>query len=230
MTSRVDVGGMNQLRTSATPHIPTRTTGRLLDELAALARRAPADDECMELIRNGDDHALMQAIRRLQQSEQDAAVVALGGLLPRMCAVVIDRHSTVDWKAAIDDYVALAYLVMLDIDPDTDAHLLSQKVLARTRRRHERQVGTGRVVPVTHERLVELAPTVDDIEDRALDHLRLLEVGAAVKSGRVSPRLWQAVVAISLTPRRGPASARDRRAVARARQALEHLNDCGKAA
>src|SRR4051794_26530403 len=105
---------MIQQRTTATPHIPTRTTGRLLDELGLLARRDLSVSARIDRIRAGDESALLQTVVELKQGGQNAATIALGGLLPRLCAVVIDRHATIDWKPAIDDYVALAYLVLLD--------------------------------------------------------------------------------------------------------------------
>ncbi|MFT3855701.1 MAG: hypothetical protein QM733_23665 [Ilumatobacteraceae bacterium] len=221
---------MIQQRTTATPHIPTRTTGRLLDDLTALARREPSIAARVDRIRAGDDAALLQAAVEMQHGDQGAATIALGGLLPRLCAVVIDRHGTIDWKPTIDDYLTLAYLVLLDIDVHADSRHLCHKVLARTRRRHERQASSHRLVPTPDERILEIGPVVDDVEARALDRLRLLEVGAAVRSGCLTARLWQAVVTTSLAPRSGPASDRDRRAAARARRALNHLNDCDQAA
>lgn len=221
---------MTQQRTTATPHIPTRTTGRLIDELVILARRDPNVDDRVERIRSGDETALLQAVAQLQHGDQVAATVALGGLLPRLCAVVIDRHRTMDWKPVIDDYMTLAYFVLLDVDVTAGPRHLSHKVLARTRRRHERQTTSRHLVPTHDARLIEIGPTVDDVEARALDRIRLIDVGAAVRSGYVTPRLWQAIVTTSLAPRSGPASDRDRRATARARRALDHLNDCNRAA
>src|SRR4051794_8112096 len=100
---------MTQQRTTATPHIPTRTTGRLLDELVVLARRDLSVNARVDRIRAGDESALLRAVMELQHGDQNAATIALVGLLPRLCAVVIDRHATIDWKPTIDDYVTLAY-------------------------------------------------------------------------------------------------------------------------
>jgi hypothetical protein len=221
---------MTQQRTSATPHIPTRTTSQLLLELQSLCRREPDSGHLIEEIRRGHDDVLAAAVERVQHGDQSAATLALGALLPRLCAVVIHRCPAPMWKPAIDECVSLAYLVMLDVDLGGGSEHLIDKVLARTRRRYERQIGGRRPVPTRDDTLIQIGPISDDTADRALNHLQLLEVADAVTSGRVTRRHWDAIVSVALAPRTTAASDRDRRAAARGRRALRHLNGIDRAA
>jgi hypothetical protein len=221
---------MTQLRTSATPHIPTRTTSQLLTELHELSRRDPASVDLVEEIRRGQDEALAGVVHSVQDGDPAAATLALAALLPRLCAVVIDRLPILMWKSAIDEYVSLAYLVMLDVDLEHGSEHLIDKVLARTRRRYERHALGRRPVPTPDDRLIELGPIADDVATRALDHIQLLEVAQAVTAGRVTQRHWGAIVAISLAPRTTAATDSDRRAAARGRRALGYLRENDQAA
>jgi hypothetical protein len=221
---------MTQLRTSATPHIPTCTTSQLLLELQLIDRRDPADSHLIEDIRHGHDDALATFVGRAQHGDPVAATLALGALLPRLCAVVIHRLPILMWKPAIDEYISLTFLVMLDVDLDAGSEHLIDKVLARTRRRYERNTFGRRPAPTRDNDLIELGPVADDVATRALDHLELLEVAQAVTSGRITPRHWAGIVAISLAPRTNPATDSDRRAAARGRRALGYLRETDRAA
>ncbi len=120
-----------------------------------------------------------------------------------------------------DDFIPIAFLVILDVRDNESGKYLSDRIIARIRRRHERQVFAHQPIPFWDEFLIDSGPIADDIADQALARVELANIARSVSKGVISPAEWQIVVDTQL--RRPPgvsATDRERRAVSRARQRL----------
>src|SRR5262245_42161847 len=115
--------------------LSTNTTRKLRSQVARLAARDGERAQMFSAIASGDNAALRRAVRRAQDGDESAVLVAIAALLPRMSHVVINRLPAHLWKSAIDDYVTLAYLVILDVQSSELPTHLADKILARTRHR-----------------------------------------------------------------------------------------------
>jgi hypothetical protein len=126
------------------------------------------------------------------------------------------------WKPAIDDYLlSLAYLVISDLDTTRPSDHLADKINARTRRRHERQIRVHQPTPYVPSRLSAVGPTSDDTERRAIARIELAQVADAVRHGVITPNGWQTILSTRFDWQPGvPTNSRQRHVVARAQQRL----------
>jgi hypothetical protein len=219
VTLLADCGGMHNLHRHST-YIDTITTRHLRLQAARVLRGDPRAARSFDAVRAGDEAALMGLIRAVQAGDPNAPLVAIQALLPRLCQVVISRLPNHEWKRAIDDYVTLAYLVMLDVSETERLDYLADKIIARTRRRHERQLRAARperecLVP-DNDNLVDPA----DIEVEVINRLGITRVAQAVDEGVLRPDQWQLIVSAGVTPREGARTPNERQAIARARRRL----------
>jgi hypothetical protein len=216
--------------TVTSTYIDTTTTRHLRLQTARVLRRDPQAARSFDAVRAGDEAALMGLIRSAQAGDPNAPLVAIQALLPRFCQVVISRLPHHEWKRAINDYVTLAYLVMLDVSETERLDFLADKVIARTRRRHERQLHAARpgrecLVP-DNDNVVD--PT--DIEVDVINRLGIKRVAQAVNEGVLRADQWQLIVSAGVTPREGARTQNERQAIARARRRLVHWYGSGAAA
>jgi hypothetical protein len=203
------------------PFIDTTSTRQLVVHVDDLCMRNQHIRDTIAAIRAGDDEALLALVRLAQRGNSDDALVAICSLLPRLCKVVLSRTPIRAWKTSIDDYIPIAFLVILDVgDTEGEKHL-SDKIIARTRRRHERQVFAHQPIPFWDEFLIDTGPIADDIEDQALARVELANIGRTVVRGVISPAEWQIIVDTQLRRLPGITTTdRERRAVSRVRQRL----------
>src|SRR5690606_1634523 len=87
-------------------------------------------------IRRGDDAQLLEVVHRTQRGDADAALIALGGLLPLLCKIVLGVTLKESWQDTIDDYLAVSYLTIREATDITTAEHLGNRLGARVRRRH----------------------------------------------------------------------------------------------
>ena len=207
------------------PHISTPITNRLLGELERIARRRPDIPDTVERIRQGDDQRLLKVVQQVQTGDQEAALVALGALLPFLCKIVLSRYPKLRWESIIDDYVVLAHFTLVEAKlTDEPAHLRG-RLLSRTRRRHDRQFEnrTAGVLP-----LADLDLTADpiDVEQVVIARVTLDQLMLAIRAGRIEPSQWALVRAIAAEE--GPTgrmSQAERQQLRRARRALAEFRD-----
>ena len=186
------------------PYIETALTERFLSRLDRIAHRRPEVAALVVAIRNGDNDRLHDLIRQAQAGDGDAALTAIVALLPRLCKVILRRMPTHLWRSSIDDYLTIAYLTIADIAPTESPAFLSDKIVARTRRRHERQQTDPPFVPLAYlERADEECPTV---EESAIARLELERLSDALHSGDVRSDDWAQVTAAAFGKK--PAQAR----------------------
>jgi hypothetical protein len=201
------------------PHIETPTTRSLLGRLDALAKQDPSIRLAVGNVRSGDNDLLMSLVRRTQLGDGDAAVIAIGALLPRLCKVVINRRPPNRWKPTIDEYLTLAFLTMADLRTSDSSIYLADKVIARTRLRHERQLGTDSYVAL--ELVTEVAAIGADVEERVLARLELNVVAHAVRDGLLSSDdLTEVAVAVLGDKLGRPRTEAERQHLARTRRRL----------
>ena len=205
------------------PHIATPATTRLLDELDELARRQPEVGALVVAIRRGDNARLLKVVRRTQLGDADAALIALGGLLPLLCKVVLGVTMKESWQDTIDDYLAVAYLTIRDATNLTTAEHLGNRLAARVRRRHARQ---------SERKWANELPTSDvdfpecsiDIDREVLARAELATLARAAATGLIQPRQWDGIRAVARAEFGGQSlKPTERQRLARARQTLaEH--------
>ncbi len=206
----------------AQPFIDTTSTRQLVAHVDALCNRHPHIRDVIAAIRAGDDQALFALVDGAQNGASDDALVAICALLPRLCKVILRRAPIRHWKTSIDDYVPIAYLVIVDVNPDEGGRHLADKIIARTRRRHERFVFAHQPIPFWDEFLIDHGPVADDTERRVLAGIELTNLCKAVSQGVITADEWQTVVATELHRPPGiTTSDRDRRVISRARQRLD---------
>jgi hypothetical protein len=207
------------------PHISTPITNRLLGELERIARRRPDIANTVERIRHGDDQLLLKVVQQVQTGDQEAALVALGALLPFLCKIVLSRYPKLRWESIIDDYVVLAHLTLGEAKLTGEPTHLLGRLLSRTRRRHDRQFEnrTAGVLP-----LADLDLTADplDVEQVVIARVTLDQLMLAIRAGRIEPSQWGLVRAIAAEE--GPTgrmSQAERQQLRRARRALAEFRD-----
>jgi hypothetical protein len=204
------------------PHIATPATNRLLAHLDVLARRQPELVVTVIAIRHGDDEPLLELVRAAQAGSRDSATVAVGALLPKLCKVVLSKETVFNWESSIDDYLTLAYFSIVDVSADETALHLANKIVARTRLRHEweREVAR-RPRPVPDSILLAVAPAVANVEEIVLGRLALDELALTIDRIGLTPAQWRAVTRSAFGEATGrPQLARQRQAASRARRRL----------
>jgi hypothetical protein len=166
----------------AKPTIDTAGTRQLRRHIGRLCALNYEIEGAIASIRSGDDRLLLGFIREAQGGDADAALTAFWALVPRLCAAIIDRLPLPLWKPAIDDYLSLAYLVIVDLNTSQPAVHLADKVISRTRRRHERHLHAHQPVPYVPDVLASLGPANDDVERQAIARIELAE-GRPIRAG-----------------------------------------------
>jgi hypothetical protein len=199
------------------PTITSHGTTQLAQAARRLRVRHPSLDNSVAHIHQGDGCQLLQMIVDAQAGDEDAALMAIWALLPRLCAVVIQRHPVHAWSATIDDYIALSYLTIADVDTAESTAFLADKIIARTRRRYERASRQDRDRPVAVDEpvLEAIGGRTMDVEDRVLARLELDGLLQAVRHGLLTPAAWSNLVGLRVG--RSP----DRRATDSERTALK---------
>jgi hypothetical protein len=201
------------------PQIETPATRSLLHRLDWLAKHDPSVHLTVEAIRGGDNERLMDLVRRTQHGDRDAAVVAIGALLPRLCKVVINRRPPNRWKPTIDEYLTLAFLAMADLRTSDSSTYLADKLIARTRLRHERQLVT--VDHIGIDLVLEVAASGTDVEEQVLARLEFELVADAVRAGQLSSDDLTEVAGAMLGEKLGrPRTEAERQHLARTRRRL----------
>lgn len=195
-------------------------TRRLAAEIRILRRRDPGLDTTVVKIRNGDNDTLRALIGSAQHGDAAAAATAIWALLPRLTAVVMSRLPTPLWREAMDDYLTLAYLTVLDVDVTAPPILLSDKVVARARRRYERAENRDVAEHCDTDALSREGARQPSVEDEALARLAWHDLAGAVRGGAVSPEGWSTLVRVRFQIAPGEASARERQAAHRAMRNL----------
>ena len=205
------------------PHIATPATTHLLDELDDLARRHQEVTALVVAIRQGDNAQLLEVVRRAQLGDNDAALIALGGLLPLLCKIVLGVTIKDSWQDTIDDYLAVAYLTIREATDITTTEHLANRLAARTRRRHARQ---------SERKWTNELPTSDvdfpepsvDIDNEVLARAELATLARAAATGLIQPRQWDGIRALARAEFGGQSlKPTERQRLARARQTLaEH--------
>jgi hypothetical protein len=207
------------------PLIDTNSTRQLRRHVERLCRRHPPFLAAIDAIRAGDGHPLLDLARRAQAGDDDATLVAIAALLPSLCKVVLSRFPSGAWSAAIDDYLSIVFIVIRDLPDHDGPAFLADKIIARTRRRHERQVYAHQPVPAPDDFLIRHGPHADDTEHTALVRMRLAAVVNAVRSEAVSTEEWQRILVASFGDApEAPVPDRERRAVFRARRRLDRAS------
>lgn len=209
--------------TTRHPILNSPTTRQFAEHITALIRRDASIDETITAIRAGNNTVLQRLVQQAQCGDTDAAIVAIWALHPRLCAVVIRRHPVQDWAATIDDYIALAYLAINDVEPTESAKYLADKIIARTRRRHERANEADDALPCEDYILNALRTRAsDDVENRVLAHLELEDLLRAIAGGLLTPAAWQNLIGLRIggSPDR-PATELERSSLKRAKRRLD---------
>lgn len=208
---------MNRSTNHRQPTIHSPGARRLAAYVCGIRRRDPNFDDTIEAIRGGDNHALHVLVTRAQSGDADAAVRAIWALLPRLAAVVIDRSPISQWQPTMDDYLSFTYLTLVDVDLTAPIDHLSDKIVARTRRRFERSTEKARLAVYRPEHLAAVGQSGDDVEKRALARAQLGTLVSAVNNGLLDPDSWQTLLEVRFTAEPGTTSVRDRKAASRAR-------------
>lgn len=195
-------------------------TRRLAAEIRILRRRDPGLDTTVIKIRNGDNDTLRALIASAQHGDAAAATTAIWALLPRLTAVVMSRQPTPLWREAMDNYLTLAYLTLLDVDVTAPPTFLSDKLVARARRRYERAEHRDVTEHRDTDALSREEARQPSVEDEALARLAWHDLADAVRGGAVSPEGWSTLVRVRFQIAPGEASARERQAAHRATRNL----------
>lgn len=212
---------MNRNTNHRQPTIPSPGTRRLASHMRSIRRRNPNLSDTINAIRSGDEHALHELVSGAQHGDADAAVTAIWALLPRLAAVVISRVPVGEWQAAMDDYLTVAYLALVDVDLAVPPDYLSDKVIARTRRRIERSRVDRPLVLMQPTTIALLAPFTNDVADRAIARAELEALAGAVSDGLLDPESWHTLLELRFNSEPGTASARQRKSASRARVRLQ---------
>jgi hypothetical protein len=203
------------------PTIHSPGARRLTAYVRTIRRREPNFDRLVDAIREGDNLALHALLGRAQHGNAAAAVAVIWALLPRLAAVVINREPVHAWHAAMDDYLSVTYLTLVDVDLAATADHLSDKIVARTRRRVERSNERPPLALCRPDQLEALAPSGDDVEQRALARNELQALQSAVHNGLLGAKSWQTLLEVRFIAEPGTVSARRRKAASRARVRLQ---------
>lgn len=199
---------------------------RLLGHHVDVVRRRDLSfDAAVDAVRAGDEDALAELVRRAQRGDHDGAVAAIWALLPRLSAVIISRLPTHRWQDAVDDYVTVVYLTILDVDPSESTDHLSDKIIARTRRRVERSWRTGQDRLCRPGTLDVLAPPQNDVEARVLARTELEALVDAVGNGLIAADAWSTMLRLRFAAAPGTPTARERKVASRARSRLHEWAD-----
>jgi len=181
-------------------------------------------DDTIEAVREGNDHLLRQLVVRAQAGDADAAITAIWALHPRLCAVVIQRRPIREWRTAIDDYIALAYLAIDNVNTGEPARHLADKIIARTRRRHER-ANEGWKVVSGGEWLLETLEVfaVENVENQVVALLELEHLVRSVDGGLLTQAAWHNLVNLRIgrSPDQ-PATDLERSSLVRAQRRLDN--------
>ena len=219
--SRVHGGAMTCLPImTGHPYIDTPTTRQLVRRVDDLCIRRPDVSGMIAAVRAGDNAALLTLVRDAQGGNGDAAIIAIVALLSRLCSVIFARGQVTDWKASVDDYVSIAFLVIRDVGPGERAEHLADRIIARARRRHERYAFAHQPIPYWDGFLIENGPTADDVERQALARVELDEIRKAARAGVITADQYRTIIAAHLAPGGRP-NARERSLVARGRRKLD---------
>lgn len=213
---------MTNRRTDRQPTIDSPTTRQLSTHVQALARHRVRLVREIAAIRQGDNVALKRLIERAQRRDADAAIVAIWALYPRLCAVVIQRRPVQEWRATIDDYIALTYLTISDVKPTEPLDFLADKIIARVRRRHERATEGDQALPC-QEPLLEIlgAISTDDVETQVLANLDLRDLVQAVEDGLLTQAAWRNLISLRVArDTTGPMSDLERSSLLRTQHRL----------
>lgn len=211
---------MNRSTNDRQPTIHSPGARRLATYVRTIRRRIPNFDELIDAIRDGDNLALHALLGRAQHGDADAAVAIIWALLPRLAAVVINRQPVHEWHAAMDDYISFTYLTLVDVDLAAPADHLSDKIVARTRRRIERSNEEPPLALCRPDHLEALVPSGNDVEQRALARTQLQALTRAVDNGLLDAESWQNLLEVRFIAEPGTVSVRRRKAASRARVRL----------
>lgn len=195
-------------------------TRRLAAEIRILRRRDPGLDTTVIKIHTGDNDTLRALIASAQHGDTAAAATAIWALLPRFTAVVMSRQPTPLWREAMDDYLTLAYLTLLDVDVTAPPTFLSDKLVARARRRYERAEHRAPAEHGNPDAIGREEARQPSVEDEALARIAWHDLVDAVGCGAVSPEAWSTLVRVRFQIAPGEASARERQAAHRAMRSL----------
>ena len=221
MTSRVHGDAMNRNTSHRQPTIHSPGARRLAAYVRTIRRREPTFDQLVDAIRKGDDLALHARLARAHCGETDAAVTVIWALLPRLAAVVINRQPVHEWHAAVDDYLSVTYLTLVDVDLAAPVDHLSDKIVARTRRRIERSRSGAPLALCRPDQMAAMAPSGDDVERQALARAQLDALASAVDKGLLDAESWQNLLEVRFLAEPGTVSDRRRKAASRARIRLQ---------
>lgn len=190
---------MTQHANRRPPTLTSPTTRQLAAHIRAMSSRDTSLDDTIAAIRDGNNRLLHQLVVRAQAGDTNAAISAIWALHPRLCAVVIQRQPTRNWRTAIDDYIALAYLTMDNVDTAESSAYLADKIIARTRRRHERATERDEAINCEEWRLEALgAFAVDNVENQVLARLELDELVQAVADGLLTNAAWHNLISLRI--------------------------------
>jgi hypothetical protein len=200
----------------------TPTTRRLRRHVEALAARNPDIEDTVRQILADDHPTLLRLVHAAQAGDSDAALIAITSLLPRMTGTIIKTVPAFMRRRAIEEYLSLAYLVILDVGRREPADHLAQKIVARTKLRYERHLRALTPARVCPSLLIEEPVSASDTEAEAVSRLDLAHVADAVDRGLVSPEQWRLVTAAGLGTLDAPLSERQRQTVLRTRRKLAY--------
>lgn len=212
---------MNRSTSHRQPTIHSPGARRLTAYVRTIRQRQPSFDQLVDAIREGDNLALHALLARAQHGDAEAAVAVIWALLPRLAAVVINRQPVHEWHAAMDDYLSVTYLTLVDVDLAAPVDHLSDKIVARTRRRIERSNEEPRLALCRPDQLEALVPSGNDVEQRALARTQLQALASAVDNGLLDAESWQNLLEVRFVAEPGTVSARRRKAASRARMRLQ---------
>ena len=213
---------MSTQRTDRQPIIDSPTTRQLATHVRTVAQHRGSLLETITAIRQGDNGALQQLVVQAQRGDADAAIVVIWALHPRLCAVVIRRRPVREWRSTIDDYITLAYLTIDDVKPGEPVAFLADKIIARTRRRHERAIEGDQTITCLEPVLEALgAVSADNVETQVLARLELGELVRAVETGLLTPAAWRNLINLRIArDGDGPTSDLERSSLLRAQRRL----------
>jgi len=121
----------------------------------------------------------------------------------------------------MDDYLSFAYLTLVDVDLTGPTELLSDKIVARTRRRIERSNEGEPLILQPPGLLAAIGPSGNDVENRALARAELEALSRAVGTGLLDPDSWRTLLELRFSAAPGTPSVRDRKVASRARLRLQ---------
>lgn len=200
----------------------TPTTRRLLRHVEALATRDPDIEAAVRRTLTDDQPMLLRLVRSAQAGDHDAGVVAIACLIPRMTRTIIRTVPELGRRSAIEEYLSIAYLVIVDIDRHEPATHLAHKIVARTRLRYERH-RRALAPPWVYPSLLLEEPVADsEPEAEAISRLDLAHMAQAIDAGLVSPQQWRLVTGAGLGTLDEPLDHRQRQAVRRTRRKLAY--------